>query len=101
MSLVKTLNIINSPFVPLPSGNIVLGYAHSWENTGAPFLYFRDMLTSKYNVVMYSFIETVGQNGYTPQLTINTPRYLTNGNYDKQLLKDDINSLWNWWERNR
>ena len=93
VSLVKTLNIIDSPFVPLPSGNIILGYAHSWENTAAPFLYFRDMLTSKYNVVMYSFIETVGQNGYTPQLTINSPRYLTNGVYDKQLLKDDINSL--------
>ncbi|MDA9056245.1 glycosyl hydrolase family 18 protein [Flavobacteriaceae bacterium] len=89
----KTLTIIDSQFVPLPSGNIILGYAHSWENAGAPFLYFRDMLTSKYNVVMYSFIETVGQNGYTPQLTINTSRYLTGGSYDKQLLKDDINSL--------
>ena len=89
----KTLTIIDSQFVPLPSGNIILGYAHSWENTGAPFLYFQDMLSSKYNVVMYSFIETNGQNGYTPQLTINTPRYFTNGVYDKQLLKDDINSL--------
>ena len=89
----ETLTIIDSQFVPLPSGNIILGYAHSWENTGAPFLYFRDMLTSKYNVVMYSFIETVGQNGYTPQLTINTPRYLTGGSFDSQLLKDDINSL--------
>ena len=89
----ETLTIIDSQFVPLPSGNIILGYAHSWENTGAPFLYFSDMLSSKYNVVMYSFIETAGQNGYTPQLTINTPRYLTGGAYDKQLLKDDINSL--------
>ena len=92
-SYVETLNVIDSQFVPLPSGPIILGYAHSWENTSAPFLYFADMLTSKYNVVMYSFIETANQNGYTPQLTINTPKYLTNGVYDSQLLKDDINSL--------
>ena len=88
-----TLNIIDSQFVPLPSGNIILGYSHSWENASAPFLYFNDMLATKYNVIMYSFIETLGQNGYTPQLTINSNRYLTNGTFDPQLLKDDINSL--------
>ncbi|CAL2080523.1 T9SS type A sorting domain-containing protein [Tenacibaculum sp. 190524A02b] len=87
------LNIINSVFTPLPSGNIILGYAHSWENAGAPFLYFRDMADKNYNVVMYSFIETEGQNGHTPKLTINSARYQSNGAFDKQLLKDDIQFL--------
>jgi len=89
----ETLTITNSQFVPLPSGNIILGYSHSWENASAPFLYFSDMLTTNYNVIMYSFIETVGQNGYSPQLTINSNRYQTNGTFDSQLLKDDIQSL--------
>jgi len=89
----ETLNIIDSQFVPLPSGNIILGYTHTWENGSAPFLYFSDMLNKNYNVVMYSFIETVGQNGYTPSLTINTPRYIQNGSFNSQLLKDDIQSL--------
>ena len=92
-TLNETLTITNSQFVPLPSGNIILGYAHSWENASAPFLYFRDMLNTNYNVVMYSFIETVNQNGYSPQLTINSNRYQTNGAFDSQLLKDDIQSL--------
>ena len=51
------------------------------------------MLTTKYNIVAYSFIETVDKNGYTPLLTINSNRYQTNGAFDPQLLKDDINSL--------
>ena len=89
----QTLNIISSEFVPLPDGNIILGYTHSWENSGAPFLYFNEMHNKNYNVVMYSFIETVGQNGYSPQLTINSNRYQTNGAFDSQLLKDDINGL--------
>ena len=89
----ETLTIINSEFVPLPSGNIILGYTHSWENANAPFLYFNDIKDSKFNVVMYSFIETVGRNGYTPRLTINSNRYLTAGAFDKQLLKDDIQVL--------
>ena len=88
-----SFNVTNSEFNPLPSGNIILGYAHSWENSSAPFLYFEDMLNKNYNVVMYSFIETVNQNGYTPQLTINSERYQSNGIYESQLLKDDINTL--------
>jgi len=88
-----SFNVTNSEFIPLPSGNIVLGYAHSWENSGAPFLYFNEMVNTNYNVIMYSFIETVGQNGYSPQLTVNSNRYLTDGGYNSQLLKDDINSL--------
>ncbi|MDA7787301.1 glycosyl hydrolase family 18 protein, partial [bacterium] len=89
----ESFNIISSEFVPLPSEHIILGYTHSWENSGAPFLYFNEMHNKNYNVVMYSFIETVGQNGYSPQLTINSNRYQTNGVFDSQLLKDDINSL--------
>lgn len=92
-TLAETLTITNSQFVPLPSGNIILGFAHSWENASAPFLYFNDMKDKKYNVIMYSFIETVNQNGYSPQLTINSNRYQTNGAFDSQLLKDDIQSL--------
>ena len=86
-------NVTNSEFIPLPSGDIVLGYAHSWENSGAPFLYFNEMVNTNYNVIMYSFIETIGQNGYSPQLTVNSNRYLTDGVYNSQLIKDDINSL--------
>jgi chitinase len=89
----ETITVTNTVFTPLPSGNIVLGYAHSWEHASAPFLYFNDMLTTKYNIVAYSFIETVDKNGYTPLLTINSNRYQTNGAFDPQLLKDDINSL--------
>ena len=92
-TLTETLTILNSQFVPLPSGNIILGYTHSWESAEAPFLYFKDIKDKKFNVVMYSFIETVGQNGYTPQLTVNSNRYLTAGVFDKQLLKDDIQVL--------
>ena len=88
----STLSIINSQFVPLPSGNIILGYAHSWESADAPFLYFNQMLDTKFNVVMYSFIETEA-DGFTPKLTINSNRYLTGSVFDKQLLIDDINSL--------
>ncbi|WP_232424374.1 glycosyl hydrolase family 18 protein [Flavobacterium sp. WG21] len=79
---------------PLP-GKIVLGYAHSWENAGAPFLYFSQMVGSKFNVVDYAFVETVNRDGYTPVLTTNDARYLTNGVFDKQLLKNDIKSLRN------
>ena len=92
-TLNKTLNITNSVFTPLPSGNIILGYAHSWENSSAPFLYFNQMTNKKFNVVAYSFIETVNGDGYTPQLTINSNRYLTAGVFNPQLLKDDINTL--------
>ncbi|PKB18936.1 glycosyl hydrolase family 18 protein [Flavobacterium sp. 5] len=79
-------------FIALPS-KIILGYAHSWENAGAPFLYFNQMVGSKFNVVDYSFVETVNRDGYTPVLTTNDTRYLTNGVFNKQLLKNDIKSL--------
>jgi GH18 family chitinase len=79
-------------FIPLPS-KIILGYAHSWENSSAPFLYFSQMVGSKFNVVDYSFVETVNRDGYTPILTTNDTRYLTNGVFNKQLLKNDIQSL--------
>lgn len=85
----KTIKIVNTVFVPLPE-KVIAGYAHSWENSNAPFLYFNQMQGNKYNVVLYSFIETVGSDGYTPQLTLNTSRYLTGGVFNPQLLKDDI-----------
>ncbi|MCV9928901.1 T9SS-translocated chitinase ChiA [Flavobacterium sp. LS1R49] len=90
----QSITITNSTriFIPLPS-KVLLGYAHSWENTGAPFLYFSQMVGSKFNVVDYSFVETVNRDGYTPVLTTNDTRYLTNGVFDKQLLKNDIKSL--------
>jgi len=90
----KTIKVINSIFIPLPE-KVIVGYAHSWENAGAPFMYFNQMVGKKYNVVMYSFIETVSSDGFTPQLTINSPRYYTGGVFDPQLLKDDIATLRN------
>ncbi|MFH6946838.1 hypothetical protein ACHRV3_23000, partial [Flavobacterium sp. FlaQc-49] len=72
---------------------VILGYAHSWENAGAPFLYFSQMVGSKFNVVDYAFVETVNRDGYTPVLTTNDTRYLTNNVFNKQLLKNDIKSL--------
>ena len=89
-----TLTISNSQFVPLPSGHIILGFAHSWENAQAPYIYFEDMAATNYNVVIYSFIETSG-NYYTPVLTVNSSdqEYLTNGVYDPQKLRDDIQTL--------
>ncbi|SHM97644.1 T9SS-translocated chitinase ChiA [Flavobacterium chilense] len=89
---IKIAPVSTNRFIPLPS-KIILGYAHSWENTGAPFLYFSQMVGSKFNVVDYSFIETVNRDGYTPVLTTNDNRYLTNGVFNKQLLKNDIKSL--------
>jgi GH18 family chitinase len=89
---VKIAPISTNRFIPLPS-KIILGYAHSWENAGAPFLYFSQMVGSKFNVVDYSFVETVNRDGYTPVLTTNDNRYLTNGVFNKQLLKNDIKSL--------
>ncbi|QGK73110.1 T9SS-translocated chitinase ChiA [Flavobacterium sp. SLB02] len=89
---IKIAPVSTNRFIPLPS-KIILGYAHSWENTGAPFLYFSQMVGSKFNVVDYSFVETVNRDGYTPVLTTNDTRYLTNGVFNKQLLKNDIKSL--------
>ena len=92
-TLNETLNITNSQFVPLPSGNIVLGYAHSWQTATAPFLTFNEIAeNSNYNVVMYSFIITESDK-YTPKLSIYENAYLTNGVFDKQLLIDDIDAL--------
>lgn len=80
---------------PLPS-KVILGYAHSWENSSAPFLFFKEIADqTKFNVVAYSFIETVNSDGYTPTLTINSPRYQSKGVFDEQLLKDDIAYLKN------
>ncbi len=89
---IKIAQMGTNRFIPLPS-KIILGYAHSWENAGAPFLYFSQMVGSKFNVVDYSFVETVNRDGYTPVLTTNDNRYLTNGVFNKQLLKNDIKSL--------
>ncbi|OCB75267.1 glycoside hydrolase [Flavobacterium piscis] len=89
---IKIAPVSTNRFIPLPS-KIILGYAHSWENAGAPFLYFSQMVGSKFNVVDYSFVETVNRDGYTPVLTTNDTRYLTNGVFNKQLLKNDIKSL--------
>ncbi|TDO73501.1 chitinase (glycosyl hydrolase family 18) [Flavobacterium chryseum] len=89
---IKIAPVSSNRFIPLPS-KIILGYAHSWENAGAPFLYFSQMVGSKFNVVDYSFVETVNRDGYTPLLTTNDTRYLTNGVFNKQLLKNDIKSL--------
>ncbi|KAF2514374.1 T9SS-translocated chitinase ChiA [Flavobacterium zhairuonense] len=89
---IKIAPVSTNRFIPLPS-KIILGYAHSWENTSAPFLYFSQMVGKKFNVVDYSFVETVNRDGYTPVLTTNDNRYLTNGVFNKQLLKNDIKSL--------
>ncbi|MFB9076401.1 T9SS-translocated chitinase ChiA [Flavobacterium procerum] len=89
---IKIATVGTNRFIPLPS-KIILGYAHSWENASAPFLYFSQMVGSKFNVVDYSFIETVNRDGYTPVLTTNDTRYLTNGVFNKQLLKNDIKAL--------
>ncbi|WP_291287531.1 glycosyl hydrolase family 18 protein [Flavobacterium sp.] len=88
----QSITIVNSKFNPLPS-KVILGYAQEWENTSAPFLYFRQMVDKKYNVVVYSFIETVNRDGYTPLFVVNEPRYYTNGVFDPQLLKNDIKTL--------
>ncbi|MFH6990137.1 glycosyl hydrolase family 18 protein [Flavobacterium collinsii] len=90
---IKIAPVGTNRFIPLPAGKIILGYAHSWENGSAPFLYFSQMVGSKFNVVDYAFVETVNRDGYTPVLTTNDARYLTNGVFNKQLLKNDIKSL--------
>ena len=96
-TLNKTITIgtiSNNRFIPLPQ-KVVLGYAHSWENAEATFMYFNQMVGTKFNVVAYAFVETVNRDGYTPVLTTNDTRYLTNGVFNKQLLKNDIQTLRN------
>ncbi len=90
----KTVAITNSTFVPLPD-KVIVGYIHSWESAAAPFLYLRDVKQTDYNVVVYSFIETVGGDGFTPVLTVNdkATAYQTAGVYDKGKLKADIKEL--------
>jgi GH18 family chitinase len=88
----QSINIISSSFNPLPA-KVIVGYAHGWENSSAPFLYFNQMGDKKFNVVVYSFIETVNRDGYTPMLVVNEPRFFTNGVFDPQLLKNDIKFL--------
>lgn len=93
-SLTQGINIVNSSFVPLPN-RVNVGYYHSWDSSKAPFIYLEDVIGTKYNVVVYSFIETKNGDGYTPVLTINdkAPNYQTNGTYDKSKLKADIKKL--------
>ncbi len=88
----NTIIISNSTFTPLPK-NVVVGYWHSWNNASAPFMYLKDLIGTKYNVVNYSFIETKLADGYTPVLTTYEEGYLTNGSFDPLLLKKDIKSL--------
>ncbi|BFM42396.1 hypothetical protein CFS9_10370 [Flavobacterium sp. CFS9] len=88
----QSITIVNSKFNPLPA-KVIVGYAHGWESGSAPFLYFKEIADKKYNVVVYSFIETVNRDGYTPVLVVNEPRFFTNGVFDPQLLKKDIKTL--------
>jgi len=88
----QSITIVNSKFNPLPA-KVIVGYAHGWESGSAPFLYFKEIADKKYNVVVYSFIETVNRDGYTPVLVVNEPRFFTNGVFDPQLLKNDIKTL--------
>ncbi|PAM93863.1 glycoside hydrolase [Flavobacterium sp. IR1] len=90
----QSLTITNSTstFNPLPA-KVIVGYAHGWDNASAPFLYFNQLGDKKFNVVVYSFIETQNRDGYTPILVVNEPRYMTNGVFNPQLLKNDIKFL--------
>lgn len=93
-TLTQEINVVNSSFVPLPK-RVNVGYYHSWDSSKAPFIYLEDVIGTKYNVVVYSFIETKNKDGYTPVLTVNdkAPSYQTNGAYDKSKLKADIKKL--------
>ena len=93
-SFTQEINVTNSTFVSLPS-RVNVGYYHSWDNANAPFIYLRDVIGTKYNVVVYSFIETQNGDGYTPLLTVNNMAadYQTNGAFDKAKLIADIKVL--------
>ena len=56
---------VPSTFTPYP-GKCITGYWHNWENTSAPFIPLKDVLNTKFNVVIVSFIETENTDGYTP-----------------------------------
>ncbi len=96
--LTKIINVISTVFTPLPD-KVIVGYWHSWDHADAPFMYLEDAITTNYNVVVYSFIETLDDDGdgaadgYDPVLTIHEPGYLTGGVFDPELLKDDIEAL--------
>lgn len=91
-SLNRTIHVIQSNFVPLPD-RVIVGYWHSWDYSEAPFLYMHEIDSTHFNVIVYSFIETQGSDGFTPVLTLNEPAYSSGGSFDAQLLKDDIQSL--------
>lgn len=88
------ITVISKSFVPLPD-KVNVGYYHSWESTHAPFIYLEEILDTKYNVVVYSFIETENSDGFTPLLTMNkiAANYKTDGVFDEEKLLADINRL--------
>ena len=88
------ITVISKSFVPLPE-KVNVGYYHSWESTHAPFIYLEEILDTKYNVVVYSFIETENSDGFTPLLTMNkiAANYKTDGVFDEEKLLADINRL--------
>jgi chitinase len=90
----NSLVFSNSPFTPLPP-HVVVGYWQAWNDANAPFIYLKDLIGTKFNVVNYSFIVTHLSDGFTPELVTYNPSYLTNGTFDPALLKQDIKSLKN------
>ncbi len=91
-TLTNSITVINSTFIPLPD-KVIVGYWHSWDNASAPFMTMNSVGNTNYNVAVYSFIETVNGDGFTPQLTVHEPAYLNGGVFDPQLLKNDIAAL--------
>jgi chitinase len=90
----KTGAQTSAVFTPLPK-HVVVGYWQAWNDPNSPFIYMKDLIGTKFNVVNYSFIETNLADGYTPVLSTYDNAYLTNGAFDPLLLKQDIKTLKN------
>lgn len=90
VSLTKEYTVrVPSTFVAFPA-KCITGYWHNWENTSAPFTPLRDVLNTKFNVAIVSFIETVNSDGYTPVFEPLGNRYASHAAFkaDVKMLQD-------------
>ncbi len=78
---------VPSAFTPYPD-KCITGYWHNWLNTSAPFMPLKNVLNTKFNVVIVSFIETENTDGYTPIFEPLSSEYP-----DPEVFKDEVKML--------
>ncbi len=66
-------------FAPIPE-KVIVGYWHNWENAQAPFMYLSDISTN-YNVIDVSFIETENGDGFSAVFEPLNTRYTSDQDF--------------------